>query len=124
MTFFSCIKIAIIWRYEMCKLLDLAREKQETTYYGIAKMLGVSTPVLNKWIHDKSKPNGLNTLRLADLAGLSTKEAIRIVEGGFVSLPILFVTSFGSTLALAWSYISPTVYIMLNRNTQRSIALL
>ena len=101
MTFFSCIKIAIIWRYEMCKLLDLAREKQETTYYGIAKMLGVSTPVLNKWIHDKSKPNGLNTLRLADLAGLSTKEAIKVVEGGFIALPLLFMTSIAGIALLA-----------------------
>lgn len=85
----------------MCKLLEIAKEKTGLSYYAIAKAINVSDQVMNKWKNDKSKPNGLHTLKLAEMAQLSTSEARHIVEGGFITLSLLKVTALSSIALLA-----------------------
>lgn len=100
----------------MCELLERARKAQgDISYYEVAKRLGISTPLMNKWKNNKSQPNGINTLMLADMAGVTPKEAIKLMQSGFSSMSLLIVTSFASTLALALVHFSDVMYIMLNR---------
>lgn len=100
----------------MCELLERARKAQgDISYYEVAKRLGISTPLMNKWKHNKSQPNGINTLMLADMAGLTPKEAIKIMQSGYSGVSLLLVTSLASTLGLALIHYSSTMYIMLNR---------
>jgi hypothetical protein len=80
----------------MCKLLEMARKAQgDVSYYEIAKLMNVNMQQMTKWKNDLSRPNGINTLKLTELAKLSTKEAIKILEKGFSSLSFLIVTSIG-----------------------------
>lgn len=97
----------------MCELLELAREKQgNISYYEVAKRLNVSDQLVRSWQHNKSKPNGLNTLKLADMAGVNVVKAIEIIEGGFVNVSLLGVTvSAGIALAVLMR-ISGNLYIM------------
>lgn len=86
----------------MCQLLEKAREAQGgISYYEVAKRLKVSDQLMNKWKNDKSQPNGINTLKLAEMAGVSPKEAIKLLESGFISVSLLIVTALASTLAIA-----------------------
>lgn len=86
----------------MCKLLEKAREAQgDISYYEVAKRLGIPTALMNKWKNDKSLPNGVNTLKLADMAGVTPKEALKLLESGFGSVSLLLVTALASTLAIA-----------------------
>lgn len=105
----------------MCELLEKARENQgNISYYEIAKRLGISTPLMHKWKHNKSQPNGLHTLKLAELAGLEIKEAIRLVEGGFIELSLLIVTGLtGMGLGCLIRY-ADSLYIMLNKQWELS----
>lgn len=100
----------------MCELLEIAREKQgNVSYYEMAKRLKVSDQLVRKWKENKSQPNGINTLKLADMAGVTPKEAIKLMQSGFSNVSQLTMTSFASTLALALIHYSSTMYIMLNR---------
>lgn len=100
----------------MCELLEIAREKQgNVSYYEMAKRLKVSDQLVRKWKENKSQPNGINALKLADMAGVTPKEAIKLMQSGFSSVSQLTMTSFASTLALAWIHFSDMLYIMLNR---------
>lgn len=85
----------------MSQLLEVAKEKTGFSYYRIARELKVTDQLMNNWKHDKSQPNGLNTLKLAALAGLKPDEAIKLIENGFISLSLLIVTGLTSTLAIA-----------------------
>ena len=89
----------------MCDLLELARLKQgNISYYEIAKRLNVSDQLVRSWQHNKSKPNGINTLKLADMAGVDVVKAIKIVESGYSNVSLLGVTALLSTLGLAPFY--------------------
>lgn len=100
----------------MCELLERARKAQgDISYYEVAKRLGISTPLMNKWKNNKSQPNGINTLMLADMAGLTPKEAIKLMQSGNINVSLLLMTSITANLALAWNQISAILYIMLNR---------
>lgn len=79
----------------------MAKNKTGLSYYEIAKELDVSKELVSRWKLDKSNPNGLHTLKLAELAGVEIKEAIKLVEGGYVSVSLLFVTSSVCMLGLA-----------------------
>lgn len=81
----------------MCELLDLAKEKTGLSYYGIAKKLEISTPLMNKWKNNKSKPNGLNSMKLAVMAGITPSEAVRVMEGGYARVSILTMTAIACT---------------------------
>lgn len=86
----------------MIDLLEKAREEQgNISYYEIAKRLNVSDQVVRKWKNKTSKPNGLNTLKLMELANLERDEAIRIMnnEKGYMSL--LIMTTIAGTALLA-----------------------
>lgn len=86
----------------MCELLEKAREAQgNISYWEIARRLKVSDQVMNKWKNNKSQPNGINTLKLAEMAKLMPSEAIKLVERGYANLSILIMTAWASTLALA-----------------------
>lgn len=100
----------------MCELLERARKAQgDISYYEVAKRLGISTPLMNKWKNNKSQPNGINTLMLADMAGITPKEAIKLMQSGFSSVSQLIMTSFAATLGMALIQYSDRLYIMLNR---------
>lgn len=100
----------------MCELLELARAKQgNVSYYEMAKRLEVSDQLVRKWKENKSQPNGINTLKLADMAEVTPREAIRLMQSGFSSVSQLIMTSFAATLGLALIQYSDRLYIMLNR---------
>jgi hypothetical protein len=91
----------------MCELLERARKAQgDISYYEVAKRLGISTPLMNKWKNNKSQPNGINTLMLADMAGVTPKEALKIMQGGFSDVSLLIVTGLLCNAGLAYSLIS------------------
>ena len=48
------------------------------SYYEVAKRLGISMPLMNRWKNEKGQPNGINTLKLVEMAKLSPSEAIKI----------------------------------------------
>lgn len=99
----------------MCELLEIARAKQgNVSYYEIAKRLKVSDQLVRKWKDNKSQPNGLNSLKLADMAGVTPKEAIKLMESGNINVSLLIMTSFATTLTAALVNISASLYIMLN----------
>ena len=86
----------------MCELLERARQNQgNISYYEVAKRLKISSPLMTKWKNNISQPNGYNTLRLADMAGLDVKEALKLVQGGFISMSLLIMTGSFSMLAIA-----------------------
>jgi transcriptional regulator with XRE-family HTH domain len=89
----------------MCNLLEKAREAQgNISYYEVCKRLGVSTPLMNQWKNNKSKPNGYHTLKLAEMANIDIKEALKLYESGFSNLSLLFVTASLSIALLASNY--------------------
>jgi transposase-like protein len=91
----------------MCKLLEMARKAQgNVSYYEIAKLMNVNMQQMTKWKNDLSRPNGINTLKLTELAKLSTKEAIKILEKGFSTLSFLIVTSIAYIALFSTWYIS------------------
>lgn len=97
----------------MCELLELARAKQgNVSYYEMAKRLNVSDQLVRKWKENKSQPNGINALKLADMAEVSPKEAIKLMQDGFGSMSFLIVTALLANLGLALSYASNILYIM------------
>lgn len=97
----------------MCELLERARKAQgDISYYEVAKRLGISTPLMNKWKNNKSQPNGINTLMLADMAGVTPKEAIKLLQSGYSNVSLLFVTAILANAGLALSFISNSLYIM------------
>ncbi|MFD0930214.1 helix-turn-helix domain-containing protein [Methylophilus glucosoxydans] len=86
----------------MCDLLEKAREAQGgISYYELAKRLGIGTPLMNKWKNNKSQPNGLNTLKLVEMAKLTPEEAIKILEKGSMNLGVIFSVAFISLLLFA-----------------------
>lgn len=77
----------------MCDLLEKARENQgNISYYAIAKKLNTSDQRIRNWKEKRSKPNGIETLRLVEMAGLEVEEAIKLMEGGFIKLSMLILT--------------------------------
>lgn len=102
-------------RKVMCELLEAARKAQgNISYYEVAKRLGISTPLLNRWKNNKGNPNGIHSLKLADMAGLTTREAIELIEGGFAEVSLLIMIATCSTLVYISDYLLISVYIMLN----------
>jgi hypothetical protein len=86
----------------MCELLEKAREVSGfKSHYEMAKHMGVSHELMSKWKLNKSKPNGEHSLILADMAGLSPKEALRLLQNGYSSVLLLGVTSLASIALLA-----------------------
>lgn len=78
----------------MCKLLEKAREAQgNISYYEVAKRLGVSDQLMNKWKNEKSLPNGVHTLKLTKMANLTADEALKVIEGGFVNMSLMIATA-------------------------------
>jgi transcriptional regulator with XRE-family HTH domain len=91
----------------MCELLERARKAQgDISYYEVAKRLGISTPLMNKWKNNKSQPNGINTLMLADMAGVTPKEALKIMQGGFSDVSLIIMTALLCNAGVAYSLIS------------------
>lgn len=111
----------------MCELLEKAREVQgNISYYEVAKRLGVSDQVMTKWKQDISKPNGVNTLKLAEMAKLSPAEALKLIEGGFAKVSLLLVTAAFSAAILFAS--NPMLaanihYAKLMRRKQRELGM-
>lgn len=100
----------------MCELLEIARAKQgNVSYYEIAKRLKVSDQLVRKWKDNKSQPNGINALKLADMADVTPKEALKLMQSGYSNVSHLIVTGLFAALPLAWIKVSGMLYIMLNR---------
>lgn len=107
----------------MCELLEIAREKQGgVSYYEMAKRLNVSDQLVRRWKENKSQPNGINSLKLADMAGITPKEAIRLIESGYSYVSILTMTSIAGMIGAALMKISSSMYIMLNRLRFKKVA--
>lgn len=111
---------------KMIELLERARKVQgDISYYEVAKRLNVSDQVMTKWKQDISKPNGINTLKLAEMAKVSPSEALRLLQKGYASVALLFVLVSCSTLALAYiPYFANTVYYVKSfrvRNQMKSV---
>lgn len=86
----------------MCELLEIAREKQgNVSYYEMAKRLNVSDQLVRKWKDNKSQPNGINALKLADMAEVTPKEALKLMQSGYSTVSQLIVTSFIGIAMLA-----------------------
>ena len=86
----------------MCDLLEEARKVQgNISYYEVAKRLGISTVLMTKWKNDRGNPNGLHTLKLAEMAGVTPSEAIKLLQKGFSKISLLIMTSFASIVILA-----------------------
>ena len=74
----------------MCNLLELARAKKgNVSYYEMAKILNVSDQLVRSWKNNKSQPNGLNTLKLTEMADVTPKEAIKLMESGFADVTLM-----------------------------------
>ena len=90
----------------MCELLEKAREAQGgISYYEVAKRLGISMPLMNRWKNEKGQPNGINTLKLVEMAKLSPSEAIKILEGGYADVSLMIMTGLAAlpfTHAVLW----------------------
>lgn len=100
----------------MCELLERAREAQgNISYWEVAKRLKVSDQVMNKWKNNKSLPNGVNALKLADMARVKPAEAVKLLESGFVSLSLLIVTAMLGIALYCSVHYADSLYIMLNR---------
>lgn len=100
----------------MCQLLEKAREAQGgISYYEVAKRLGVPTALMNKWKNDKSQPNGINTLKLAEMAKVTPSEAIKLMQGGFAGVSLLIVTAMLGIALYCSIHYADSLYIMLNR---------
>ena len=95
----------------ICEIKDKYHLKYDE---DVADIANISASHLNRMKKREGQPNAANFVRLAINAGWTMEKANKVLNGGYIALPLLFVTGFGSALALAWSYISPTVYIMLN----------
>lgn len=88
----------------MCELLEKAKSVQGIkSNYELANRLGISNELISKWKLGKSKPNGEHSLILADMANVTPKEALKLLQGGFASVSLLAVTAIASTLAIGTS---------------------
>lgn len=58
------------------ELLDLARTRQGTTDYGLAKMLGVGPSTISNYRVGRSHPDEVMAPRLAELAGLDPLQVV------------------------------------------------
>lgn len=97
----------------MCELLERARKAQgDISYYEVAKRLGIDTALMSRWKNKKAQPNGLHTLKLAEMAGVSATEAIRLLEGGFANVSLLFMTSTALSAAYLLKSAVLSLYIM------------
>lgn len=104
----------------MCGLLERARKEQgNISYYRIAKLLNVSDQQMTKWKNDISKPNGLNTLKLAKLAKVDVKEAIKLVEAGFTTIGAM--VSMAIANCLCFSVITQSSYKPLLASIKESV---
>lgn len=84
------------------KLVEAAKEKTGiSTDNGIATKLGIDRGNIYNWKIGRSAPNGEQTLMLADMANVTPKEALRIMQSGYSSLSILIMTALTSTLGIA-----------------------
>jgi ribosome-binding protein aMBF1 (putative translation factor) len=82
------------------KIVEIAKQKQGLTSDNqIAIKLNVSRSLVSGWKTGYSMPDGINTLKLTEMAGISSEEAIRIVQSGYSSVTLLIMTALGSTLA-------------------------
>ena len=96
----------------MCQLLEKARENQGgISYYKVAQLLNTSDQRVRNWKDKKSNPNGIETLKLAEMAGVDIKEAIKLVEGGFIKLSVLTLT-IGLTNPLSIKYLREIISAM------------
>ena len=86
----------------MNKLLEMAKERTGLTSNNqVAIAMNVKPELVSTWNTNKSHPNGLNTLILADMARLSPKEAIKLLQNGYSTVSLLIVTSITSIALLA-----------------------
>lgn len=58
------------------ELLDLARTRQGTTDYGLAKLLGVGPSTISNYRVGRSHPDEVMAPRLAELAGLDPLQVV------------------------------------------------
>ena len=96
----------------MNKLLEMAKEKSGLkSNYQLANAIGTSHELVSKWHLNKSLPNGINTLILADMAEVSPKEALKLLQQGFSTVSLLILTSIAS-IALLASMLIRTICIL------------
>lgn len=92
-------------------LVKIAKEKKNiSSDYKLAELLNVHRMNVANW-KKGNIPDGVTTLKLAEMAEVTPKEAIKLLEGGFVNLSLLFVTS--STLLAAWMLESSGLFCIL-----------
>jgi len=78
----------------------------------LAEILNVGRANVSAWLKERSRPDAIAVLKLAEIGNLSPKETRLILERGFSSVSLLLVTSFCSTLGLALVHNSYSLYIM------------
>lgn len=84
------------------KLVELAKAKTGIdSDYGISEMLGVDRQMVSGWKRQKSEANTINTLKLMKAANMSIDEGLKLMQGGFTSLLLIFVTALSSVALLA-----------------------
>lgn len=80
----------------------------------LAQRMGVSRSYISNWKKGYSNPDGFNTIILMDLANVTPREAMGMINRGFVSLSLVTMTAFMSLALLAAIHYPETLYIMLN----------
>lgn len=104
------------------KIVEIAKEKQNITSDNqIAIKLGVSRSLVSGWKTGYSMPDGINTLKLINMAELSSNEAMEIIKeeikaqkplkqagyaqiefiAGISALSLLAVTGTAQTIGIA-----------------------
>ena len=78
----------------------------------LAEKVNVGKANVSSWLKRGTKPDAIALLDLMILGNLDARETKRILQGGFSNVSLLLVTSFASTLTLAWLKLSSMMYIM------------
>jgi len=108
----------------MCELLEKAKENQGIkSNYELAKKLDISQELISRWKTGKSKPNGEHSLILADMANVTPKEALRMLQAGYTRMPLIFVTALLSILAIT-PFLTTANCILCKIRTRKKVALI
>ena len=67
----------------------------------VAEQLGVNKMNVSNWKNKGQSPDAETAFLMADLAGVTPKEALRLLQHGYANVSLLLVTALTSTLALA-----------------------
>ncbi len=69
----------------------------------LAKRMGVSRSYISNWKNGHSNPDGFNTIILMELADVSAKEAMGMINRGYATVSSMVMTA-GVSLALLASH--------------------